>query len=252
MATSRAAGLANEIEAEIVSGAIATGLRLGTKEELRLKHDVAYGTLNEALRILQQRGYVSSRTGPGGGLFASRPNAQLRLSHLILGYREGGTLADCAVVRHALEEQMVADAATARTREDIERLHAILSQMRDVFDEPGRYLEHNWRLHRAIAQACRNRILGAIYCTLLDAEESQVERIVPDPLFSKRVSANFSVHCEIVAAIEHGDPERARTAATAHEAFFGRFASSPRPMPPQRESEFRRARIPHPAPSSAP
>jgi len=51
--TSRAAVLADHIEAAIADGAIATGSRLGTKEELRRTYDVAYGTLNEALRILQ-------------------------------------------------------------------------------------------------------------------------------------------------------------------------------------------------------
>ena len=75
---SRAAVLADQIEAAIVEGDIPPGSRLGTKEDLRRRYDVAYGTLNEALRILQQRGYVMSRTGPGGGLFASLPTASLR------------------------------------------------------------------------------------------------------------------------------------------------------------------------------
>src|SRR5471030_1394688 len=97
--TSRAASLADEIETKIVQGTIRTGARLGTKDDLRLRFDVAYGTLNEALRILQQRGFVRSRTGPGGGLFASTPTASLRLSQLLSGFPEGGTLADCAAVR---------------------------------------------------------------------------------------------------------------------------------------------------------
>ena len=59
MPSSRAAVLADHIEAAIADGAIPPGARLGTKEELRRSHDVAYGTLNEALRILHQRGYVT-------------------------------------------------------------------------------------------------------------------------------------------------------------------------------------------------
>src|SRR5271169_6065326 len=116
---SRAASLAEEIEGAIVRGDVALGSRLGTKDELRRRYFVAYGTLNEALRILQQRGYVTSRTGPGGGLFASVPSASLRLSHLILGFREGGTMADCAAVRRALEPSVAVDAARSRTRTDV-------------------------------------------------------------------------------------------------------------------------------------
>src|SRR5579875_2196190 len=116
---SRAATLADEIEASIVSGEIPTGHRLGTKDDLRQRYDVAYGTLNEALRILQQRGYVTSRTGPGGGLFASIPTASTRLRHLLSGFPEGGTLKDCAEVRHALEEAITVDATRSRTAADV-------------------------------------------------------------------------------------------------------------------------------------
>ena len=94
--SSRAASLADEIEAAIVAGDIASGDRLGTKDDLRRRYDVAYGTLNEALRILQQRGYVTSRTGPGGGLFATIPTSSDRLRHLLSGFPEGGSLRDCA------------------------------------------------------------------------------------------------------------------------------------------------------------
>jgi hypothetical protein len=38
---------ADEIEATVVSGDIADGFRLGTKDDLRKRYDVAYGLLNE-------------------------------------------------------------------------------------------------------------------------------------------------------------------------------------------------------------
>src|ERR1700739_1207271 len=126
---SRPATLADEIEAAIVGGEIRTGERLGTKDDLRRRFDVAYGTLNEALRILQQRGFVKSRTGPGGGLFASVPTASLRLSQLLSGFPEGGSLADCAAVRHALEEAVTLDATRSRARADIADLEATGQRM---------------------------------------------------------------------------------------------------------------------------
>ncbi len=230
---SRAAVLAGQIEAAIVDGAIPAGSRLGTKEHLRLQYDVAYGTLNEALRILQQRGYVTSRTGPGGGLFASAPNASLRLSHLILGFHEGGTLGDCAVVREALEGPLAVDAAQSRTAADVRDLEAIVECMAAACDDPRRYLRENWQLHRRIAQICRNRVLGNLYGTLLDANESELRDVNPAPEFAAHVQHNLAVHRQLVAAIAAGSEEAARRAVSAHHAFI-RQRPADRPMIPAR------------------
>lgn len=212
--------MADQIEAAVVEGEIPTGSRLGTKDDLRQRYDVAYGTLNEALRILQQRGYVTSRTGPGGGLFASLPTASLKLSHLILGFREGGTLADCAVVRYSLELPVTLDAVESRTKADIADLEAIIARMTSARDDARAYLFANWHLHRRIAAICSNRVLGNLYCTLLDANESELQDVVPDPQFSTTVEENLAAHRAIVEAIAAGSPERARSAIEAHQAFF--------------------------------
>jgi DNA-binding FadR family transcriptional regulator len=217
---SRAALLADHIEAAIAAGAIAAGSRLGTKEDLRRTYDVAYGTLNEALRMLQERGYLTSRTGPGGGLFASSPTANLRLSQLILGFREGGTLADCAIVRHALEEPVTLDAARSRTRADIADLETIMTRMTAACGDARDYLYENWQLHRRIAQICSNRILGNLYVTLLDASESELQDVFPDPSFVAEVDANLAAHRAIVDAVAANSEERVRAAIRAHEAFF--------------------------------
>jgi len=238
---SRAAVLADQIEAAIVDGAIPAGSRLGTKEDLRRQYDVAYGTLNEALRILQQRGYVTSRTGPGGGLFASAPNASLRLSHLILGFHEGGTLADCAVVREALEGPVALDAARSRTPADVIELEAIVERMAAACGEPRRYLLENWQLHRRIAQICRNRVLGNLYGTLLDANESELRDVTPAPEFAANVEHNLDVHRQLVAAIAAGSEEHTRRAIRAHRAFI-RQRPPDRPLIPPRPPAQRAVR----------
>ncbi len=220
MPSSRAAVVADHIETAIADGVIPAGARLGTKEELRRSHDVAYGTLNEALRILQQRGYVTSRTGPGGGLFASAPTANFRLCRLILGFREGGTLADCAVVRRALEEPVTLDAARSRTHADIAALETIMARLVSARDDAREYLFENWQLHRRIAQIGRNRILGNLYNTLLDASESELRDVAPHPSFAATVDANVAAHRAIVDAIALASDERVHAAIRAHEAFF--------------------------------
>ena len=55
------------------------GARLGTKVQLREMCEVSVGTFNEAVKLAQSRGYVTSRPGPGGGIFAAEPSAMVRL-----------------------------------------------------------------------------------------------------------------------------------------------------------------------------
>jgi DNA-binding FadR family transcriptional regulator len=226
--SSRAAALADEIEGAIVAGKVRSGDRLGTKDDLRRRYDVAYGTLNETLRILQQRGYVTSRTGPGGGLFATMPTSSDRLRHLLSGFPEGGTLKDCAEVRHALEEAVTVDATRSRTRTDLADLRRLLKAMEASTGDQTAYLHQNWELHRRIAECCRNRVLANLYVTLLDANEPGPGVVAPDRERVANAEENLTAHIELVEAISSGSVERARRAVADHEGFF---VSSPERAP---------------------
>jgi DNA-binding FadR family transcriptional regulator len=246
---SRAATLADEIESAIVAGTIASGERLGTKDDLRRRYDVAYGTLNETLRILQQRGYVTSRTGPGGGLFATIPTSSDRLRHLLSGFPEGGTLKDCAEVRHALEEAVTVDATRSRTRADLADLRRHLRAMDASTGDPTAYLHQNWALHRRIAECCRNRVLANLYITLLDANEPGPGVAAPDRHRAANAEENLVAHTELVEAIASGSLERARRAVASHEAFFAPV--NDQPLLPTRTPRRRRARAPRRVRASA-
>src|SRR5882757_6150164 len=64
-----------------IAQAASPGARLGTKEEMRGRSGVSVGTFNEALRLLQSRGLVTVRPGPGGGLFAAQQSPMVRLGN---------------------------------------------------------------------------------------------------------------------------------------------------------------------------
>jgi DNA-binding FadR family transcriptional regulator len=227
LASSTAAALADEIQATIIGGDVGDGNWLGTKDDLRKRYDVAYGTLNETLRILQERGYITSRTGPGGGLFATIPTSSDRLRRLLSTFPESGSLKDCAEVRHALEEAVAVDAARSRTRADVAGLRAILRAMGEATGDAAGYLHQNWRLHRRIADCCGNRVLANLYTTLLEANEPGPGVVVPDRQRIANAAENLVAHRELVDAIASGSAERARRAVGAHEAFFAPVSDKP-------------------------
>ncbi|HEU4976314.1 MAG TPA: FCD domain-containing protein [Baekduia sp.] len=212
---SRAEALARQIEEHIRDEALPQGWRLGTKTELRDRFGVAVGTVNEAIRVLATRGLVEARPGPGGGLFVATPSPHIRLSHLILGFREGGTtIADCLAVRNALEPLVAEDARRCHTEEDVAELRGILARMAESLDSPARFLEANWALHRRLVAISPNAVLRAVYTTLMDFIETSVEDVAPDEVFRGR--ANLRVHEGLVEAIASGDPRQVARAVGRH------------------------------------
>lgn len=83
----RAEALARTLEPATFSA----GQRIGTKDELRQRFGVAVATMNEAVRLMEMRGLVVARPGPGGGVFATNPTARASVSQLLLGFNWGFT-----------------------------------------------------------------------------------------------------------------------------------------------------------------
>jgi len=201
---SRAEVIAREIERQILDATFADGARLGTKSDLRRQFGVAVGTVNEAVRLLETRGLVAAKPGPGGGVFVTAPSSRVRLAHLVLGLREEShTAADCLTVRNALEEPVMLEAAPACTPEDIAELRAILAELAEVRHDPTAFLKANWALHRRIATVVPNAVLRVIYTTLLDTIESELTAVEPDEIFEP--DENLQIHVDLVDALESGD-----------------------------------------------
>jgi len=92
------------------------GFRLGSKAELRELCDVSVGTFNEALKILQSRGVLVMRPGPGGGLFVSTQSSVNRLANNVLDLEDARPpLGETVRIAKALDPLLVDEAATFGT-----------------------------------------------------------------------------------------------------------------------------------------
>jgi DNA-binding FadR family transcriptional regulator len=213
---SRAEAVARNLETAISDGTIPAGSRLGTKDDLRRRFGVAAGTLNEAIRLLQIRGLVEARPGPGGGLFASSPSPAARLAQLVLGFREqGATASDCLVVRAALEPLVATDAAEHADADDVAELRAILDRMAPLVGDVPAFLRAAWDLHRRVARISPNAVLASAYVTVLDFAQDRLElhAVAPDETVARAAEASLAVYAELVDAVAAGDGGRAAAAA---------------------------------------
>ncbi len=214
------AGVAAARLAEIVARA-ETGERLGTKSEVRQIVQVSLGTFNETLRLLQERGLLTVRPGPGGGVFVAEQSPMARLGHALLGLNiDRGTVAEAVRIRNSLEFLTVEDACRYAGRGDIEAMRSALRDMADAIDsEDGiAFLRSNWDLHAKIAAAANSEILSSLYRSLLDLVEEHTISVtsadsVPLTEFHK---ARLAIHAELVQAIEDGDLAQAADVVQRH------------------------------------
>lgn len=194
------------------------GDRLGTKEELRQQTGVAMGTLNEATRLLQERGLVTMRPGPRGGIFAATPDPLVRIGQTIISVQGNATtMSQAGAIREALEPLVAASAARDRTREDIADLRRLVRAMGDLIDDDEGFLRANWVLHDRIANLIKNELLTNIYLAVHAILKEELKSIVPNTKSRAYKEARLQIHRELVEAIAAGDVDVALRHVHAHQ-----------------------------------
>jgi len=200
---SRAEAIARELESEIAGGTLEPGERLGTKQDLRRRFGVAVATINEAVRLLEIRGLIHARPGPGGGVFVAESSTRVALNQLILGFNwHNASRGDYLEVLQALEPLLFRDAARYRTGADARALEMALERMERATDDAETYLKLSCSLRRRIAKMCRNAPLHSVYLTLIDFLEDAVPGIAADGFDAQ---ADLVSTRKVVDAIVRGD-----------------------------------------------
>lgn len=191
-----------------------SGARLGSKADIQAMVGVSEGTLNTTLRLLQTRGLIRVRSGPGGGVFAVEQSPIARLGNAVLELDSDGIdVASSSQIRNGLEYEIIYDACEYRTDRDVEDIERKLAEMRDAIDknDDDRFLHANWMLHRRIAEVTPNVTLSSLYVGLLDTIESHTLRVAAatgQNLHSFHAE-RLEIHEALVDTIRKGDVDAA-------------------------------------------
>ncbi|WP_024367080.1 FadR/GntR family transcriptional regulator [Arthrobacter sp. TB 26] len=211
---SKATRLASQIQMRIEQDGLEPGTPVGTKADLVAQYKVAPGTLNEALRLLQNRGYLELRVGPRGGAFVAQTVGRLKMSHTLLAVQDDPQqLADAFQAQDALEEHIAMGAAAVCGPDDVPRLRRALEQLRAAAHDPAQVLSAIWEIDRQIALTSPNKFLSEMYCLVLDNIEIHVDRW-PSVVGGERPMAR--IHEELVLAVIRNDVEAAQRLAHEH------------------------------------
>ncbi|MEV5676699.1 FCD domain-containing protein [Streptomyces sp. NPDC052179] len=193
---------------------VTPGSRLGTKEELRSLCEVSVGTFNEALRLLQARGLVTVKPGPGGGLFSAEQSPMVRLGNSVLALDAGANdVADAVRIRDALDPLLIEDALWHASPADVAGLRRHITAMEHAVgsEDPVAFVHANWRLHAAIAAISPNPLLSSLYSHLLDLIESHTLSVLPtsDQPLGEYIAHRHELHRDLVDALDRRDRDAA-------------------------------------------
>ncbi|MFD1146933.1 FadR/GntR family transcriptional regulator [Saccharothrix hoggarensis] len=189
-------------------GAVGPGERLPAERDLATRLGVSRVTLREAIRSLQDAGYVESRRGRYGGTFVMERVPVPAPDHRV----DPEDLADAMTLRAAVETGAV-ECAAGRALGSVERRNLLsrLVECRDAsLDE---YRRKDSRLHLAIAEATGSPSLTAAVADARMRVNALLDRI---PLLQPNLAHSNEQHERIVTHILAGDAEAARRAMAEH------------------------------------
>lgn len=211
--------LAERIEALVSERSLKPGELVATKDELRRWSGNARATVNEAVRILYDRGRVVARPGPGGGVFVAKGNPLVTLGRTLLDVGEQAErIEEMIAVRDHLETMIFEEAVRHRCDADVDELKVEMEAIRASRDDASEFLSRIWSLHEKIAKITPNSVLSDLYLGLLDSLRSSVVDVAhPGGARSVGyVESRVDAHQALVDTISSGDESRIPAALAAH------------------------------------
>lgn len=195
-------------------GAVTTGEKLPPERELAARLRVSRVTLREALRTLQQLGYVESRRGRTGGTFITyRPDVHESDDLQALDDDTRGRMDDTLRFRAVVEPGAAELAAAAGLDADDRKL--LERRLEDVLETRSRvaFRLADARLHLAIAEVTGSPTL---LTAVADVQMTLGVLLAAVPILPISVEHSHEQHNAIVGAVLDGRPERARDRMRDH------------------------------------
>lgn len=213
----------DEIQTAICEGSIKEGEKLPSEMKLKEMFDTSRGTIREALRVLEQKGLVSIRTGVNGGARIQGANTKPMTDSIAMLIRQQKvSLHHLAEFRKMMEGHISEQAAKNADKKDIKKLKVILdAAAAHIQTRPSGWKEFHKmdaKFHHTLAMIAQNPLLEANLSAVHDNIQIYFHQYLP--WSNDLLNDNFKDLCNIAAAVEKKDPVAARRLAEDHVSKF--------------------------------
>jgi len=194
--------VADELAERILDGTLSEGQRLPSEPELSSQLGVSRSVVRDAIRTLSARGLLEVRQGFGTIVRAPSDDRTAEALFELLA-------------REALDVSIAAQAATARTKADLQQLRGLCDEMIEA--EGARDWDTVERVHLAFHLA----IVDALHVPVLQLVLQPMQRIILLTGLPARTDPPWGsdVHLPVVEAIAAGDAAEAARTMREHYSF---------------------------------
>lgn len=195
--------IARQIKRLIFSKKVQVGEKLPTERELAESLQVSRVVVREALRSLEQSGFVEIQTGPNGGSFVS-DKIYMPLFHSIHDLLQDGDLSlqHFYEARKGVELTSIQLAAREAGEGDLTALERINEQLLGDMEDNERFPYHNMEFHVKISEMSGNPLVKLLAGALL----SILILLYPEPTQSAAfIRTTYERHRDIIEALRAGD-----------------------------------------------
>jgi GntR family transcriptional regulator, transcriptional repressor for pyruvate dehydrogenase complex len=210
--------VAEQLKHSIVLGRFKAWDKLPGDRELAEQFQVSRVMIREALRSLENSGFIMARPGVTGGTFVTDLSFEhLGDAFLDLFLADKISIPELVQVRLLVEPEVSRLAARNITPDFAARLQESLEAEDLPLTSLAEDLERKTAVHFILAEMCDNRIFEALVRSLMGLTRKVVEAVNPDPQWMHPVG----MHHPVVEAVLSGDEEKAAAIMRTHSLEFG-------------------------------
>lgn len=212
--------ISEQIKCLIYNGALKTNDRLPSERELAEQFNTGRMSVREALRILEESGFISIKQGADGGAFVKELDSTGMTKSLSGLINVGSlTIQEIKEARIAIESIILESGIKHFTKEQLAALESNIKTCEQFYksskkDEyPNFADEQLGKFHVLMAETSKNRLYKYFVISLLDLYVNKIIRYIPD---SDEYSKHLKHHKAIYEAIKIKDLKGAKKAIEDH------------------------------------
>lgn len=203
------------------------GTLLDSEASMAASFGVGRTTVREALRLLEVNGFVTVKTGAGGGAFVREVSAQdyARMSSMYL-QAEGVTVGELTNARDLIEPliaRALAEDLSAEARVKIEQV--LREHEQKDATTPQNFLRVSRSMHTVLAASVHNSVLAFFAATVTTLYPDRITYRLYTPRQRKTILAQHRDICESILA---GDSGMAEKQMEDHLSHYHTLASTAR------------------------